>query len=95
MLDDEFEAMLGATEGVDRGSTLCRTVPLVRVTPLTTRGGVGLGVTFIGVEYVEFVLRLYELVVTLFGTGDVARLRSLEKCVSSSLATGIVWLRCI
>jgi hypothetical protein len=95
VLEDEVTETFVMTEGVDRGGALCRTVPLVRGMPLTTRGGVGLGVTVMGVEYVEFTLRLYEVVVPLLGPGEVARLKSLGKCVSSSPVIGAVCARCI
>ena len=40
------DVVLGAMDGVDRGINV---VPLVKGTPLTTRGGVALGVILMGV----------------------------------------------
>lgn len=54
-----MDVVLGAMEGVDRGGLLLSDVPLVNATPLTTRGGVVLGVILMGVDvYDEPVPRL-------------------------------------
>ena len=87
--------VLGAIEGVDLGGILFNITPLVRATPLTTRGGVVLGVILIGVlEYEDPVPRLCEMgILPADGLGDVARFRSFENNTSLSLDMGAVCAR--
>jgi hypothetical protein len=98
---DVVDVVLGAIEGVDiegvdRGAILFNAVPDVNGTPLTTRGGVVLGVILLGVfEYEEPVPRLWEMGILLAeGPGEVARFRSLEENnMSPSLDMGAVCAR--
>jgi len=75
--------VLGAMEGAEVGGreSACGCWKfgfLARGTPLTTRGGVGLGVMFSGVEYVEVGPGLWERG-SLFGAGEFVLLnRPLE-----------------
>jgi hypothetical protein len=92
------DVVLGAIEGVDRGTILVNAVPDVNGTPLTTRGGVALGVILLGVfefEYEEPVPRLWEMGILLAeGPGEVARFRLLEENIMSpSLDMGAVCAR--
>jgi hypothetical protein len=90
---DVVDVVLGAMEGVDRGVILLNVVPLVRATPLTTRGGVVLGVILMGVDvYDDPVPRLWEMGILLAeGPGEVARFRSFEENIMSlSLDMGAV-----
>ena len=90
------DVVLGAMEGVDRGVILLSVVPLVNATPLTTRGGVVLGVILMGVDvYDEPVPRLWEMGILLaVGPGEVARFRSFEENnMSLSLDMGAVCAR--